>query len=79
MTLVAAFDIALLNRVETMPQWHKWFMCVKEHINVFLFLITKKQMTNENAGHYVNMRDKGSQCYAVKWKAGYLVTLYGAS
>ena len=48
MSEAAAFDVAPLNRVQTLALIH-----------VILFLTIKNQMTNENAGHYLNIRDGG--------------------
>ena len=62
MSQVAAFDVALLNRVETMPQQNEQLVCrvsKKKRIHVFLFLTIKIHMTNENTGYYLNMWDGG--------------------
>ena len=58
MSQVDAFDVTLLNRcrIGTSGSCARW---VKECIHVFLFLTIKNQMTNENAGHYLNIRDGG--------------------
>ena len=64
---VAAFDVALLNRVGTLLQRHKRLMCQagkKKHTHVFLFLTVNTRMW-----------DKGPTCGAVQCKAGHLVTL----
>ena len=64
---VAAFDVALLNRVGTLLQRQKRLMCQagkKKHTHVFLFLTVNTRMW-----------DKGPTCGAVQCKAGHLVTL----
>ena len=65
MNQVAAFDVALLYTSETMR-----LMCRAGKIthHVFLFLTMKNQMTSENAGQYLNMKDSGQNAVQDKAK-----------